>query len=109
MSILDLKCDLFVLFFSIFFSFHFFLSQKDKIKRNDLIDDCIEIPCIGPLQPENDLSIPQVAVDKMAGAALLRGADLFAPGVIALSDGAQNGSKVAVYIDLDKTLVKCEK
>ncbi|XP_059472096.1 tRNA (cytosine(72)-C(5))-methyltransferase NSUN6-like isoform X2 [Neocloeon triangulifer] len=43
----------------------------------------------------------EVVVDASCGAAILRGAHLFAPGVLSMSRGMEVGQKVSVFADLD--------
>ena len=62
------------------------------------LPDMITIDCTGP----HDLDIEQeavVVVDRACGEALMRGADVFAPGVIGASSGLRAGQRVAVLAD----------
>uniref|UniRef100_H2Y4E8 PUA domain-containing protein n=1 Tax=Ciona savignyi TaxID=51511 RepID=H2Y4E8_CIOSA len=44
-----------------------------------------------------------VVVDYPCGMAVLRGADVFAPGVLSVPTGIQAGDKVAVFADVSKS------
>jgi hypothetical protein len=68
-----------------------------------LVDDCIVIPCLKT--DAKPLYDKEVAVDRLAGAALMRGADLFAPGVLGVPH-VEVGQRVSVFIDLDATMTK---
>ena len=62
------------------------------------LPDMITIDCTGP----HELDIEQeavVVVDRACGEALMRGADVFAPGVIGASSGLRAGQRVAVLAD----------
>jgi len=48
----------------------------------------------------------EVIVDAICGAAILRGADLFAPGVLAADPSMKIGCPVSIFVDVDK---KCRK
>nr|XP_022907748.1 putative methyltransferase NSUN6 [Onthophagus taurus] len=48
----------------------------------------------------------EVIIDVHCGASVLRGAHIFAPGVIGMQKGAQLNDKVSVYVDVNK---KCKK
>lgn len=50
-----------------------------------------------------------VIVDTSCGAAILRGSDVFAPGVLAASGDLQEGDNVSVYADLEKQHRKGDK
>lgn len=43
----------------------------------------------------------EVVIDRQAGEAVLKGADVFAPGLLACSAGVQEGDLVAVSIALE--------
>ncbi|XP_016959276.1 tRNA (cytosine(72)-C(5))-methyltransferase NSUN6 [Drosophila biarmipes] len=64
-----------------------------------------EVLCIGPLaerltQTYADPELKEVIVDTSCGAALLRGAHIYAPGVLAMESNAQLAELVSVYADL---------
>ena len=48
----------------------------------------------------------QVVVGAMCGLAVMRGADVFAPGVMAAPAGMQAGEKVAVFADVEGECLK---
>ncbi|XP_064211306.1 tRNA (cytosine(72)-C(5))-methyltransferase NSUN6 isoform X3 [Tribolium castaneum] len=48
----------------------------------------------------------EIVVDAVCGAAVLRGAHIYAPGVIGMMSNIQIGDNVSIYVDLDK---KCKK
>ncbi|EDW40304.1 GL24972 [Drosophila persimilis] len=67
--------------------------------------DLPEVLCIAPLEAELALSVPdptlkEVIVDTSCGAALLRGAHIYAPGVLAMESNTQLQECVNVYADL---------
>ena len=43
----------------------------------------------------------EVIVDEYCGVAVLRGANVFAPGILSISPGTAQGDQVSVYVDLD--------
>lgn len=63
-----------------------------------------EMLCIAPLEPPANItyddSLKQLIVDTSCGAALLRGAHIFAPGVLAMETGTQVHEMVNVLADL---------
>ncbi|RIA93621.1 S-adenosyl-L-methionine-dependent methyltransferase [Glomus cerebriforme] len=70
-----------------------------KIIKHEILSDVLCIPIYGPF---NDI-IPydkEIIVDKYAGTSILRGADIFAPGVLA-SRPVEAGENVAVMVDID--------
>ncbi|XP_034482698.1 tRNA (cytosine(72)-C(5))-methyltransferase NSUN6 [Drosophila innubila] len=69
-----------------------------------------EMLCIAPLDTSADVGyedcLKQLIVDTSCGAALLRGAHIFAPGVLAMETGTQLQEMVNVFADLPG---KCKK
>ncbi|KAH8370465.1 hypothetical protein KR093_003587 [Drosophila rubida] len=66
------------------------------------LDELPEILCIAPLDiktSQYDDTLRQVIVDTSCGAALLRGAHIFAPGVLAMETGTQVQELVNVFAD----------
>ncbi|XP_055904166.1 tRNA (cytosine(72)-C(5))-methyltransferase NSUN6 [Eupeodes corollae] len=68
-----------------------------------------EVICISKLDevpklPSKDLK--EVMVDSSCGAAVLRGAHIFAPGVLSMQSGTKLGEMVNVFVDLEG---KCKK
>jgi len=59
--------------------------------------------------PPTELPANEVYVDTKAGEALLRGADLYVPGVAGCTATNQKGDAVSVYVDLDSCLRKGQK
>ncbi|XP_017476970.1 PREDICTED: putative methyltransferase NSUN6 isoform X1 [Rhagoletis zephyria] len=66
-----------------------------------------EVLCISPILLKNmDIKLKQtelqreVVVDSCCGASLLRGAHIYAPGVLAMEAGTKLGEQVLVYADL---------
>ncbi|KAL5291419.1 NSUN6 family protein [Megaselia abdita] len=55
---------------------------------------------------KHDPTLKEVIVDKSCGAALLRGAHLYAPGVLAMQSGTKQDEVVNVFADLEG---KCKK
>jgi len=70
-----------------------------EIVPDNLLSDCIRIPSKGP----NDVQhiYPEIVVDTKCGEAVLRGADIFAPGVLGAVSGIRGGDKVSVVVDID--------
>lgn len=62
------------------------------------------------LHQENDIQISrdskEIIVDKFCGAAVLRGADIFAVGVLRAPSHLSRNDKVAVYVDLESQCLK---
>ncbi|KAK3743413.1 hypothetical protein QZH41_011525, partial [Actinostola sp. cb2023] len=75
-----------------------------SVHRHDVIPDVLIIPGYGP--HHRVPSKKEVIVDTYCGTAVLRGADVYAPGVMATHPGMQQGDTVSVYADLDN---KCRK
>ncbi|CAB4419774.1 unnamed protein product [Rhizophagus irregularis] len=70
-----------------------------KIIKHEILPDVLYIPIYGPF---NDI-IPcnkEIIVDKSTGTSILRGADIFAPGVLAARP-VEVGENVAVMVDID--------
>lgn len=51
----------------------------------------------------------EVVVGKMCGSAVLRGAEVYAPGVLGVTPGVAVGELVAVYVDLDEKCLRGSK
>ncbi|RZF40516.1 hypothetical protein LSTR_LSTR000395 [Laodelphax striatellus] len=71
-----------------------------EVKQDPLLKDCVVVSCWDEQSMNSDRQSQEVIVDVKCGVAILRGADLFAPGVIAMSSETTIGSKVSVYADL---------
>ncbi|XP_017034553.1 tRNA (cytosine(72)-C(5))-methyltransferase NSUN6 [Drosophila kikkawai] len=68
-----------------------------------------DVLCIDPLDDENirpDPGLREVIVDTTCGAALLRGAHIYAPGVLAMESNTQVNEMVNVFADLSG---KCKR
>ncbi|XP_037823461.1 tRNA (cytosine(72)-C(5))-methyltransferase NSUN6 [Lucilia sericata] len=70
--------------------------------------DLPELLCIGPteISPKPDEQQKEIIVDTCCGAAVLRGAHIYAIGVLAMESGTKEGDLVNVYADLEQ---KCKK
>uniref|UniRef100_T1JE95 SAM-dependent MTase RsmB/NOP-type domain-containing protein n=1 Tax=Strigamia maritima TaxID=126957 RepID=T1JE95_STRMM len=79
--------------------------RKFTIQQHPLLNDILVIPSlkIDVQAPKNE---PEVIVDIHCGAAILRGAHIFAPGVLAAPADLKAGTTVSVYVDLKG---KCRK
>ncbi|KAH8378814.1 hypothetical protein KR009_001541 [Drosophila setifemur] len=69
------------------------------------LDSLPEVLCIAALDPQfvessPDLTLKEVIVDTVCGAALLRGAHIYAPGVLAMESSTQPQELVNVFSDL---------
>lgn len=76
-----------------------------KVILHEQLNDVLLIHGFGPdtnLVPV----VKEIIVDSNCGAAILRGADIFAPGVMAAHPGMEGGDTVSVYADLEG---KCRK
>jgi len=75
---------------------------EDSVFEHALLEDCLVIPCTGP----NPISTkyPEIIVDCKCGEAVLRGADIFTPGVMGAAGGIHSGDRVSVFIDVDKKI-----
>ena len=67
------------------------------VKASAVVDDVISLPTSGPF--ELPLLPAVVLVDRRAGEALLRGADVFAQGVIAATGSLKVGDPCSVIVD----------
>ncbi|XP_031560428.1 tRNA (cytosine(72)-C(5))-methyltransferase NSUN6-like isoform X2 [Actinia tenebrosa] len=69
------------------------------VRPHHSLPDVLVIPGTGP----HDMtpSRKEIIVDTICGTAVLRGADVFAPGVMGAHPGIQKGDEVSVYADLD--------
>lgn len=83
-----------------------------KIPSVFTIGQIPEILCIGTVDGDalssnlNPTELKQVIVDTCCGAALLRGAHIYAPGVLAMEAGTRLHENVAIYADLEG---KCKR
>lgn len=77
-----------------------------------------EVICIGNLEPisepkcsEDDRGIEtnKVYVDRLCGAAILRGAHVYAPGVISMTSNAKVNDFTNIYTELGKIRLKGSK
>uniref|UniRef100_A0A8D8Q7L6 Methyltransferase NSUN6 n=1 Tax=Cacopsylla melanoneura TaxID=428564 RepID=A0A8D8Q7L6_9HEMI len=74
--------------------------ESSEVYVHPELPDCI---VIGPLRKLSQLVVDhsyQIIVDQPCALAVLRGADVFAPGVLAMPVGIPKGSQVSVYGDL---------
>jgi len=76
-----------------------------KVTEHHTLKDILLIHGCGP---KDDLVpvVKEIIVDSHCGAAILRGADIYAPGVMAAHPGIERGDLVSVYADLEG---KCRK
>ncbi|XP_033159939.1 tRNA (cytosine(72)-C(5))-methyltransferase NSUN6 [Drosophila mauritiana] len=82
-----------------------------KSPRIYCLPDLPEMLCIDPLDSQltkavADSELKEVVVDTNCGAALLRGAHIYAPGVLAMESNTEREELVNVYADLDG---KCKR
>ncbi|EGD75328.1 Nsun6 protein [Salpingoeca rosetta] len=73
-----------------------------KFEQHPKLDDVLILPAIGPRRVVPDKEGLFVVVDAACGAAVLRGSDVFVPGIRACSSGVHSGARVAVYADVHK-------
>ncbi|XP_075238683.1 tRNA (cytosine(72)-C(5))-methyltransferase NSUN6-like isoform X2 [Lycorma delicatula] len=80
-----------------------------SVKQDSLLKDCIVIGCWDVnrklLQPLNKKQ-NEVIIDIPCGVSVLRGANVFAPGVMAMSPSVKEGDFVTVYADVSKKCLK---
>ncbi|TPX67260.1 hypothetical protein SpCBS45565_g03904 [Spizellomyces sp. 'palustris'] len=69
------------------------------VYEHPVVPDVLYMDVQGPLHV--DPVEKEVIIDTMCGNAVLRGADIFATGVLAAETATKPGAKVAVYVDLD--------
>lgn len=85
---------------------------EENVEVGLLIKELPELVLMKELSQNNDLSaiqidhLKEIIVDTSCGAALLRGAHLYAPGVLAMPKGTQMNETVRIYSDLSG---KCKK
>ncbi|KAK9877065.1 hypothetical protein WA026_016091 [Henosepilachna vigintioctopunctata] len=75
-----------------------------NVSMHEKLEDVIIIQHV-PSKLES-IHLKEVIVDVACGAAVLRGAHIFAPGVLGMVNGCQTGDNVSIYVDLAK---KCNK
>eukprot|EP00035_Acanthoeca_spectabilis_P023139 m.447917 g.447917 ORF g.447917 m.447917 type:complete len:501 (+) comp19578_c0_seq1:162-1664(+) len=68
--------------------------------RHHALPDVLTMPCIGP-RPTVTPTQKEVVVGLLCGMSVLRGAPVFAPGVLAVSAGVAAGDEVSVWADVD--------
>ncbi|KAG1650509.1 putative methyltransferase NSUN6 [Nymphon striatum] len=79
-----------------------------KVSKHSIINDIIVVQSCGLLK--NCVPCEQeVIVDLQCGMAVLRGADVYVPGIMATSSSMQKDDKVAVYADLHRLCRKGQK
>ena len=67
------------------------------LRPHPALSDVLEIPVRGPFAIERSLPFA-IAVDQSCAESVLRGADVFAPGVLGCSPGLCEGERVAVVV-----------
>ncbi|XP_065361101.1 tRNA (cytosine(72)-C(5))-methyltransferase NSUN6 [Calliphora vicina] len=85
------------------------LKQRYKLPpKIHTLPDLPELLCIGPteISPKPNEQQKEIIVDTCCGAAVLRGAHIYAIGVLAMESGTKEGDLVNVYADLSQ---KCKK
>ncbi|KAJ3051593.1 putative methyltransferase nsun6 [Rhizophlyctis rosea] len=75
-----------------------------SVKIHPTLRDVLYIHVEGPLDVSP--SVSEVMVDALCGNAVLRGADIFAAGVLAAESPMKAGDKVSVYVDLDRACLR---
>ncbi|KAF4517694.1 hypothetical protein B566_EDAN016520 [Ephemera danica] len=79
------------------------LKQAQLDAKNSL--NIPEIKCLPELNDvliiENSSEDCEVVVDAVCGAAILRGAHIFAPGVLAMPKGTRHGQKTNIFADIE--------
>ncbi|GBB91550.1 hypothetical protein RclHR1_18900003 [Rhizophagus clarus] len=70
-----------------------------KIIKHEILSDVLCIPIYGPFKDIMPCD-KEIIVDKYAGTSILRGADIYAPGVLAARP-VEAGENVAVMVDVD--------
>eukprot|EP00088_Acartia_fossae_P047166 TRINITY_DN5111_c0_g1_i1.p1 TRINITY_DN5111_c0_g1~~TRINITY_DN5111_c0_g1_i1.p1 ORF type:complete len:447 (-),score=97.17 TRINITY_DN5111_c0_g1_i1:9-1349(-) len=86
--------------------------KQHLAQENDAFDICqvneeiITLKTKKKFRNEVVLLEHEVIVDVMCGLAVLRGANVFAPGILSLSPGSSDGDQVSVYADLDKKCLR---
>ncbi|XP_065214324.1 tRNA (cytosine(72)-C(5))-methyltransferase NSUN6 [Planococcus citri] len=81
-------------------------SQLPSIKVHDTIPECITIGRLNEAQLDLIPVPDEVIVDAFCGAAVLRGAHVFAPGVLGMLPDVSVGAKVSVYSDLSSKCLR---
>lgn len=80
--------------------------NTDGVAVKPMLRDFAAIPCVLIIENEHDLPVEQcnrkeIVVDTVCGAAVLRGAHIFAPGVLAMQTNTKLDEIVNVYADVD--------
>uniref|UniRef100_A0A7S0ZAX3 SAM-dependent MTase RsmB/NOP-type domain-containing protein n=1 Tax=Timspurckia oligopyrenoides TaxID=708627 RepID=A0A7S0ZAX3_9RHOD len=86
-----------------------FKSMTDFIRMHPKIPDLVVIKTTGPhLIDSNEIEkrVPKVWVDRICAEAVLRGANVFAPGVKAAEFKVEVGCEVEIHADLDDRITK---
>lgn len=73
--------------------------EPPRVFLHPQLADCCIIENQGPYTPEPVDS--EVMIDISCGMAVMRGANIFMAGILAMSPGVERGDKVSVYIDVD--------
>ncbi|XP_015519478.2 tRNA (cytosine(72)-C(5))-methyltransferase NSUN6 isoform X1 [Neodiprion lecontei] len=72
-----------------------------KVRTNRYFPELIVVSCCDTTMELNFQYLPkEIIVDSICGTAVLRGAHVFAPGVMGIPQGLQVGDTVSVYADL---------
>ncbi|KAI9097058.1 S-adenosyl-L-methionine-dependent methyltransferase [Phlyctochytrium arcticum] len=69
------------------------------VRKHPVVPDVLYLTVAGPLDVVP--ASKEVVVDKLCGNAVLRGADIFATGVLAAESPMKKGNRVAVFVDLE--------
>ncbi|XP_055855131.1 tRNA (cytosine(72)-C(5))-methyltransferase NSUN6 [Episyrphus balteatus] len=77
-----------------------------KVFHINGIPEVICIPKVDGVSTSPLKDLKEIMVDSSCGAAILRGAHIFAPGVLSMQSGTKLGEKVNVFVDLEG---KCKK
>ncbi|KAF6021408.1 NSUN6 [Bugula neritina] len=75
-----------------------------KAALHPVLTDLIVITNSGPVHREPVSK--EVIVDRLCGMAVLRGSDVFASGLLAMSPSICRGDKVSLYVDLSSTCLR---
>eukprot|EP01061_Rhynchopus_euleeides_P024453 TRINITY_DN393_c0_g2_i1.p1 TRINITY_DN393_c0_g2~~TRINITY_DN393_c0_g2_i1.p1 ORF type:complete len:458 (+),score=131.15 TRINITY_DN393_c0_g2_i1:67-1374(+) len=77
------------------------VGSSRTVRRHDVIEGCIVIEPLGSAPPAAERHPQSIVVDFRCGEAVLRGADVFAPGILASTSRFEEGTKLNILVALD--------
>lgn len=78
---------------------------QDSIRLHPVVPDVIELETLGPIERDHT-GLPKMWVSRKCAEAVLRGANIYAPGVLAAEANIRPDHRVAVFADINDDITR---